>query len=67
MEASKRKRARGQCAPRCLIRRSEHCCSFNGVIADDETPHLLAFHQALAENGLQLTDENYYGRYLGDG
>lgn len=38
---------------------------FNGVIADDETPHLLAFQQALAEDGLQLTKEDYYGRYLG--
>jgi hypothetical protein len=40
---------------------------FVQVIADDETPHPLAFHQALAENGLQLTNENYYGRYLGAG
>ena len=38
---------------------------FNGVIADDETPHLLAFQQALDEDGLQLTTEEYYGRYLG--
>jgi beta-phosphoglucomutase-like phosphatase (HAD superfamily) len=33
---------------------------FNGVIADDETPHLLAFQQALAEDRLQLTQEDYY-------
>ena len=38
---------------------------FNGVIADDETPHFQAFQQALAEDHLQLTKEEYYGRYLG--
>ena len=38
---------------------------FNGVIADDETPHFLCFQQALAEAGLTLTQEDYYGRYLG--
>ena len=38
---------------------------FNGVIADDETPHLLCFQQALAEARLTLTQEEYYGRYLG--
>ncbi len=38
---------------------------FNGVIADDETPHLRCFQQALAEFGLSLTHEEYYGRYLG--
>ena len=38
---------------------------FNGVIADDETPHLLCFQQALAEAGLSLSDEEYYGTYLG--
>ncbi len=38
---------------------------FNGVIADDETPHLLAFQQALREEGLVLTKEDYYGTYLG--
>ncbi|WP_447974961.1 HAD family hydrolase [Nitrospira sp. Kam-Ns4a] len=38
---------------------------FNGVIADDETPHFLAFQQALAEEGLALTQEAYYGTYLG--
>ena len=35
------------------------------MIADDETPHLLAFQQALAEDRLQLTQVDYYGRYLG--
>jgi len=38
---------------------------FNGVIADDETPHLHCFQQALAEQGLSLTKEDYYGLYLG--
>ncbi len=38
---------------------------FNGVIADDETTHFLAFQQALAEDGLALTKDEYYGTYLG--
>lgn len=38
---------------------------FNGVVADDETPHLLCFQQALAEHGLSLTKDEYYGAYLG--
>jgi HAD superfamily hydrolase (TIGR01509 family) len=38
---------------------------FNGVIADDETPHLLMFQQALREEGLSLTAAEYYGAYLG--
>jgi HAD superfamily hydrolase (TIGR01509 family) len=38
---------------------------FNGVIADDETPHLLTFQQALREEGMTLTQEDYYGAYLG--
>ena len=38
---------------------------FNGVIADDETPHFLSFQQALAEARLALTQEEYYGPYLG--
>ncbi len=38
---------------------------FNGVIADDEMTHFLAFQQALAEDGLALTQEEYYGAYLG--
>jgi HAD superfamily hydrolase (TIGR01509 family) len=38
---------------------------FNGVIADDETPHVRCFQQALAEQGLALTTEEYYGTYLG--
>ena len=38
---------------------------FTGVIADDETPHLRCFQQALAEHGLSLTKDDYYGMYLG--
>ena len=38
---------------------------FNGVIADDETPHFLTFQQALQEDGLALAKEDYYGAYLG--
>jgi len=38
---------------------------YNGVIADDETPHFLTFQQALQEDGLALTKEDYYGAYLG--
>ncbi|MCS6290224.1 MAG: HAD family phosphatase [Nitrospira sp.] len=38
---------------------------FNGVIADDEAPHLRCFQQALAEAGLSLSNEEYYGTYLG--
>ncbi len=38
---------------------------FNGVIADDETPHLLCFQSALAEHGLSLSKDEYYGTYLG--
>ena len=38
---------------------------FNGVIADDETPHVSCFQEALAEVGLILSTEDYYGAYLG--
>lgn len=38
---------------------------FNGVLADDETPHIACFQQALAEVGLRLTTEEYYGTYQG--
>lgn len=37
---------------------------FNGLIADDETPHLRCFQQALSEHGLSLTKEKDYGTYL---
>ncbi len=38
---------------------------FNGVIADDEMPHFLAFQQALVEEGFPLSKEEYYSTYLG--
>jgi len=38
---------------------------FNGVIADDETPHFHCFQQALDEHGLSITKEEYYEIYLG--
>jgi beta-phosphoglucomutase len=38
---------------------------FNGVVADDETAHLRCLQQALAEQGLMLSREEYYGTYLG--
>ena len=38
---------------------------FNGVIADDETPHFLMFQQALRKEGLNLTKDEYYETYLG--
>lgn len=38
---------------------------FNGVLADDEAPHLRCFQQALAEQGFRLTAEEYYCTYLG--
>jgi HAD superfamily hydrolase (TIGR01509 family) len=38
---------------------------FNGVIADDETPHVHCFQQALAEHGLFLSKQEYYGTFLG--
>jgi beta-phosphoglucomutase len=38
---------------------------FNGVIADDEVPHFVAFQQALRENGIALGKRDYYETYLG--
>lgn len=35
---------------------------FNGVIADNEAPHVLCFQQALEESGLSLNRDDYYGR-----
>ena len=40
---------------------------FNGVIADDETPHLLCFQQALAEAGLTLTARRLLWSVFGNG
>jgi beta-phosphoglucomutase len=38
---------------------------FDGVIADSEPLHLRAFQQALAEQDIELTPQEYYARYLG--
>ena len=38
---------------------------FDGVIADSEPLHLKAFQQALAEDGIGLSEEEYFSRYLG--
>ena len=38
---------------------------FDGVIADSEPLHLRAFQEALAEDGIPLTADDYYSRYLG--
>jgi len=38
---------------------------FDGVIADSEPLHLKAFQQTLTEEGIELTSEDYYERYLG--
>ena len=38
---------------------------FDGVIANSEPLHLLAFQQALAEDGVELSAADYYARYLG--
>lgn len=38
---------------------------FDGVIANSEPLHLLAFQQALAEDGVELSAADYYSRYLG--
>jgi len=45
--------------PRALI------FDFDGVIADDEPLHLAAFQRALASDGITITREQYYARYLG--
>src|SRR6266705_2023395 len=45
--------------PRALV------FDFDGVIADDEPLHLAAFQQVLAAEGITLTREAYYARYLG--
>ncbi len=38
---------------------------FDGVIADDEPLHLAAFQRVLASEGVTITREQYYARYLG--
>ncbi len=36
----------------------------DGVIADTEPLHLAAFKQTLADDGIQITDKQYYAEYL---
>ncbi|MCC7416525.1 MAG: HAD family phosphatase [Acidobacteria bacterium] len=38
---------------------------FDGVIADSEPLHFAAFRDILAEEGVALTRDDYYARYLG--
>ena len=38
---------------------------FDGVIADSEPLHLRAFQEALAEEHLELSSQEYFSRYLG--
>lgn len=38
---------------------------FNGIIVDDEPIHFELFRRVLAEEGIVLTEEDYYARYLG--
>lgn len=37
---------------------------FNGVIVNDEPVHMAMFQKALAEEGIDLSREEYYGKYL---
>jgi HAD superfamily hydrolase (TIGR01509 family) len=38
---------------------------FNGILVNDEPIHLELFRQVLKEEGLPLSDEDYYAKYLG--
>lgn len=38
---------------------------FNGVLVDDEPIHLELFQRVFAEEGISLSAEDYYARYLG--
>lgn len=38
---------------------------FNGVLVDDEPIHLEMFQRVLSEEGIALSAEDYYARYLG--
>src|SRR5918995_1589220 len=38
---------------------------FNGIIVDDEPIHFELFQRVLNEEGITLTEEAYYARYLG--
>ncbi len=38
---------------------------FDGVIANTEPLHYIAFRDVLSDAGIQLSESDYYGRYLG--
>ena len=38
---------------------------FNGIIVDDEPIHFRLFQRVFGEEGIRLTEEAYYARYLG--
>lgn len=38
---------------------------FNGIIVNDEPIHFRLFQKVLAEEGIVLTEQDYYARYLG--
>lgn len=38
---------------------------FNGILVDDEPIHLEMFQRVLNEEGISLSEEDYYARYLG--
>ena len=38
---------------------------FDGVIANTEPLHLRAYQEVIAAEGLTLTEQDYYERYLG--
>ena len=38
---------------------------FDGVIANSEPLHFLGFRDVLAEEGIELSESEYYARYLG--
>ena len=38
---------------------------FNGIIVDDEPIHFELFQRVLKEEGITLTEQDYYARYLG--
>lgn len=38
---------------------------FNGILVDDEPLHFALFRRVLAEEGVDLARDDYYGRYLG--
>ncbi len=38
---------------------------FNGIIVDDEPIHFRLFQRVLGEEGIALTEQDYYARYLG--